>query len=148
MGELGSQASLYCSLNGVAIPLSSSSPSSRSPTRFPELTLMFGSKHPHLYWSVAGQASQVTVTLGSCQQVPLDHSNNGGLGVCKHDGSPGGTVPCWPFLQSLFHVLSMFFPFVQEHFWVKNFEMDGWPHPSTRGCAYLLEVFSTGSVSL
>jgi hypothetical protein len=37
--------------------------------------------------------------------------------------------------------------FGQEHFWVKNFEMCGWPHPSTGGHAYLLKVVSTGSIS-
>jgi hypothetical protein len=37
--------------------------------------------------------------------------------------------------------------FGQEQFWVKNFEIGGWPHPSTGGCAYLLKVISTGSLS-
>jgi hypothetical protein len=37
--------------------------------------------------------------------------------------------------------------FGQEHFWVKNCEICGWPHPPTRDCAYLLEVVSTGSIS-
>ena len=39
-----------------------------------------------------------------------------------------------------------FISFRQEQFWVKNFEMGGWPHPSTGGCDYLLEVVSTGSI--
>jgi hypothetical protein len=29
-----------------------------------------------------------------------------GFGVCIWDGSPGGAVSGWPFLQSLFHTLS------------------------------------------
>ena len=33
------------------------------------------SKHPHLHWSVAGQASQRTATPGFCQQVSLGNSN-------------------------------------------------------------------------
>ena len=37
--------------------------------------------------------------------------------------------------------------FVKEHFWVKIFEIGGWPHLSTGGRAYLLEVVSTGSIS-
>ena len=37
--------------------------------------------------------------------------------------------------------------FGQEHFWVKIFEMGGWPHPSTGGLAYLLRVASPGSFS-
>ena len=62
-------------------------------------------------------------------------------------GRPSGvTVPRWPFLQSLPH----FCPcssFGQGHFWVKNLEISGWPHPLTGGRAYLLEAVSTGSVS-
>jgi hypothetical protein len=37
------------------------------------------------------------------------HSNSVGFGGYKHDVSPGGAVPSWPFLQSLFHFLSQFF---------------------------------------
>jgi len=40
------------------------------------------------------------------------------LGVCMWDGSPGGIVSGWPFLQSLLHSLSYIF-FRQEWFWVK-----------------------------
>ena len=49
-----------------------------------------------------------------------------------------------------FSLCSIFCPcssFGQEHFWVINFEMGEWPHPSTGGHAYLLEVVSTGSIS-
>ena len=47
-------------------------------------------------------------------------------------------------LCSIFcHCLS----FGQEHFWVKNFEIGGWPPPSTGDHAYLLEVVSIGSIS-
>lgn len=67
---------------------------------------MVGSKHLDLHWSAAGHISQGTTTLGSCQQEPLDHSNSMGFGVCRHDGSPGGAIPGWLFLQFLFH----FFP--------------------------------------
>ena len=35
----------------------------------------------------------------------------------------------------------------QEQFWVKNFEMGEWSHPSTWGWAYVLEVVSTGFLS-
>jgi len=68
-------------------------PSTSSPTGFPELSLMLGSKDPHLLWSVAGQPSSGTATLGSCQPAPLDHGNSVGFGDCRHDGSPGGAVP-------------------------------------------------------
>ena len=64
---------------------------------------MVCSKHPYVHWSISGQTSQGSTTLGSFQQVPLDHSNSVGFGVCRHDVSPGGAVCMWPFLQSLFH---------------------------------------------
>jgi hypothetical protein len=84
------------------------SPSASSPTRFPELSLMTGSKHLHLHWWVAHLTSQGTATPGSCQQVPLDHLNSAGVGVCQHDEFPGRAVPSWPFsLCSIF--LSLFF---------------------------------------
>lgn len=72
-------------------------------SQFPELHLMVGSKHPHSHWSVSGLVSLGTSTLGSCQQAPLNHDNGVGFGVCRHDGSPGGTVPSWPFLHTLIH---------------------------------------------
>jgi hypothetical protein len=37
--------------------------------------------------------------------------------------------------------------FRQEQFWVKYFKMGGWPHPSTTGHVYLLDLVSLGSVS-
>jgi hypothetical protein len=37
---------------------------------------MGDSKHLPLHWSVAGQTSPGTATLGSCPQAPLDHSNS------------------------------------------------------------------------
>ena len=58
-----------------------------------------------------------------------------------------GQSPVGPF----FRICSIFCPcfsFGQEHFWVLNFEMSGWPHPLTGGRAYLLEVFSTDFISL
>jgi hypothetical protein len=64
--------------------------------------------------------------------------------------SAGGMDPnvgqSLPFLQSLLHFSSQH-SFRHEQLWVKEFEMGGWHHPSTVGCAYLLEVVSTGSIS-
>jgi hypothetical protein len=37
--------------------------------------------------------------------------------------------------------------FGQGQFWIKIFEMGGWPHPSSADCAYILEVVSIGSIS-
>jgi hypothetical protein len=57
-----------------------------------------------------------------------------------------------PSLDGLsFNLCSMFCLFLsfgQEHFWVKIFEMPGWPHVSTGGRVYLLEVVSRGCISL
>jgi hypothetical protein len=36
----------------------------------------------------------------------------------------------------------------QKQFWFKDFGMGGWPYPSSGGSAYLLEVVSSGSISL
>ena len=106
------------------------------------------STHPHLPWSVPGSTCQGTATPGSCQQASLGNGNSFRFGVCRHDGSPGGAVPRWPFLQSLFHFFFCpYSSFGQEHFWVKNLEMGGYPHPLTGGRAYLVEVVSTGSIS-
>ena len=146
MRELGSKASLRCYSSGVAIPPRSSNPSASSFTRFPEFSLMVGSKHLHLHWSVAGRTSQGTTTLGCCQQEPLDHGNSVGFAICKHDVSPGEAVPSWHFLWSLPIFVSIP-PLDRNISGLKNFEMGGWPHPWTRSCAYLLEVVSTGSIS-
>jgi hypothetical protein len=61
---------------GVTIPLFSSSPSSSSPTRLFELSLMIGSKHSHLHWSCAGRNSQGRAAPVSCQQVSLGNSRS------------------------------------------------------------------------
>jgi len=62
-----------------------------------------------------------------------------GFGVCRSDGSLGEAVSVPFFCLCL--------SFGQEHFWVKNFEISGWPYPSTGVCAFLLKVVSTGSPS-
>ena len=51
---------------------------------------------------------------------------------------------CQSFPNSSDGVLPVF---RQKWFWVKSFDMDGWPNPSTGARAYLLEVVSTGSIS-
>jgi hypothetical protein len=51
---------------------------------------------------------------------------------------------------SLCMTFSKFCPclyFGQEYFWIKIFEMDGWPYPSIGDHAYLLNVASTDSIS-
>ena len=70
---------------------------------FAEFSLMVGSKQLPLLWSVADQTSPGAATLGYCSPAPLDHSNSVGFGVCRHDVSPGGAIPGWPFLH-LFHI--------------------------------------------
>ena len=118
----------------------------------PELNLMDGSKHPHLLWSVAGRTSQGAATPGSCQQVPLDHSNSVRFGVCRQDGSPSEAIPGWSFLQFLLHFCP-FSSFGQEQFWAKYFDMGSCPHPSTRGCIpicwrWSLQVLSPPSLRI
>jgi hypothetical protein len=60
------------------------------------LSLMVGCKHLHLCWSGSGRASQGTASWH--QQKCL-----------QWDGSPGGAVFGWPFLQTLLHSLSLHF---------------------------------------
>jgi hypothetical protein len=104
----------------VVIPMwlqslsASSNPSASSSTRFLELNLMVGSKHQHLHWSVAGQTSPVTATLGSFPQTSLNHGND--LGLVSADmldpqvALPSVSVPHYcPFSS-----------FGQKHFWVKK----------------------------
>jgi hypothetical protein len=67
------------------------------------LSPLFGCKHQHLYWSWSGRASKGTTISGSCQQALLGISIVSGFGVCMWDGSPGGAVSGWLFLQSLLH---------------------------------------------
>ena len=44
---------------------------------------------------------------------------------------------------------SIFIPaFPSDISWVKNFKMGEWPHPSTGTHVYLLEMISSGSISL
>jgi hypothetical protein len=93
---------------GLQFPLCSSSPSASTSTMFPELSLMVGSKHPHLHWSVSGQTYPGTTTLGSCPQAPLDPSNSAGFGVCRHDVSPSGAVPGWPSFKT-FSLFAFYF---------------------------------------
>jgi hypothetical protein len=107
LGALGGLATWHCFSYGVAIPFCPFSPSASSPIRVLTPSLMVGSTHPHLHWSVTGRTSQGIATPGSCQQVPF--GNSVGLGVCRHDGSLGSAVLRWPFLQSLLHLLSLFF---------------------------------------
>ena len=147
MGELGSQVSLCCSSNGVTIPLHSSSPSVSSPTRFPKLSLMAGSKHPHLHCSVAGWTFHGNTTPSSCQQAPLDHGNSVEFGVCRHDGSQGGSVHNCSFLQSLFHFFVPVLPLDRNISGLKTLIWVGSPIPRPGGHAYLLEVAFTGSIS-
>lgn len=63
------------------------------------------------------------------------------------EGSHGGAVSGQPFLQLPLH----FCPWIsirQGQFWVKIFQMSEQPHSSTRGHTYVLEVVSSGSISL
>jgi hypothetical protein len=56
----------------------------------PVLSLMVGCKHPHLYWSGSGRASQETAVSGSCQQGLLGISNRVWV-WCLHVGC----IPRW-----------------------------------------------------
>jgi hypothetical protein len=46
-----------------------------------------------------------------------------GFGVCRWEGSQGGVVSRWPFLQFLLHFCVPAFLLDRKKFWVKIFEM-------------------------
>ena len=146
MRELGGHDSLCCSSNGVAITLYSSSLSVNSLTRFSELCLMLGSQLPHLHLSIADQISQETGTLGSCQKGPLDHGNSVGFGICRHDGCPRWGSPCLTLPSVLVPFFVPVHPLDRNISRLKTVRWEGSPIPQPRGCAYLLEVKSTGSI--
>ena len=68
-----------------------------------------------------------------------------GFGVYRWDGSLGGAVSGLPLHQSLLHFLSLHFLLTGTI--LINIEISGWPHPSTRGRAYPLDMVSTDSLS-
>jgi hypothetical protein len=65
-----------CSSYGAANPLSSFSPFSNSSIGDPALSAMVGCKHPTLYLSGSGRASQETAISGSCQQALVGIQNS------------------------------------------------------------------------
>jgi hypothetical protein len=81
--------------------------------------------------------------LGSCLQA--HYGIVSGFGACAWDGSQVGLVTTFPSVSA---------PFLSLHFLdrnnseSKNFKMGGCPHASTGGHLYLLEVVSSGSISL
>jgi hypothetical protein len=99
----------YCSSYGVASPFCSYSPYPNFSTGDPMISSMVGYEHLPLYMSGSGRASQGTAIPGSCQQSFLASAIVSGFGVCRWDGSLGGTVSGWPFLQFLFPNLSLHF---------------------------------------
>ena len=83
----------------------------------------------HLYWSSSGRVSQVTATLHL------------------------GWIPRWYSLWMAFPSVSaplfvLAFLFDKRKFGLIFFKVGGWPHSSTGGHVYLLDVVSTGSISL
>jgi hypothetical protein len=89
-----------------------------------------------------------TATPGSCQQALL------GISKCQGLVSADGMVGfhryngLWTAFLSVSAPFSVpVFPLERNNFGLKN-EMSGWSPLSTGGSAYLLEVASTGSISL
>jgi hypothetical protein len=65
------------------------------------------------------------------------------FGVCRLDGSLDGGSICMSF-PSVSTPLCPCISFWQEELWIHIFEVGGWPNPSTRDCAYSLDISSTG----
>ena len=75
-GGGGLVSSYCCSSYWVANPFSSFSPFSNSYIGNPILSPMVGCKHPHLFYSGSGRASQETTISGSFQQALLGIHNS------------------------------------------------------------------------
>ena len=95
-------------------------------------------ENPYLStWSCPGRASQETAIPGPCLQVLLGISNS----VWVWCGQMGW-IPRWGCLWITFPSVLSRISFRQKQFWIKIFEMDEWPHPSTWGRAYPLDIIS------
>jgi hypothetical protein len=77
----------------------------------------------------------------------LERATVSGFDVCRQDGFPKwcGSQMALPSVSAPFFCPCL--SFGQEHFWVKNIEMAGWPHPLTGDLFSLLEMVSTSSIS-
>ena len=58
-----------------------------------------------LWHSLSGDSYQISAPVSKHS---LASAIVSGFGVCIWDGSPGGTVSGWPFLQFLLHTLSLY----------------------------------------
>jgi hypothetical protein len=98
---------ILLSLLWVTNPFSSFSPFSNSFIRDPMLSPMVGYEQA-LAEPLRRQPYQALVTKHF-----LKSTITSGFGVCIWGGSPIRAVSGWPFLQSLLHILSLyFFPWV------------------------------------
>ena len=84
------------------IPDKAPSAPSILPLTLPVLSLMFGCKHPHLYWSGSGRASQKRAISGSCHQSILGICTSV-WGWCLHVG----WIPRWGSLWMAFPSVSV-----------------------------------------
>ena len=126
----------------VIIPLSSFNPSFIGD---PHLSTMVSYKHLHLSQSAAGRASQEIVMLSSCLQAQHGISNSVRIWCLHVDVSQLEPVTGWPFLQILLHFRPVF-SLDRNNSGSKKFKVGWWPHPSTGGLVYLLEVVFSGSI--
>jgi hypothetical protein len=138
----------------VVLPMGLQSPSTplvlppAPPPGSPSSVWWFGSKHPHLHWSVVGWTFQGTVIPGSCQQAPPGNSN--GVRVwCLQTGwiaRWGGPQMDIPSVSDPFFFVPVF-PLDRNISGWKTLRWVGGPIPRLGVHACLLEVVSTGSIS-
>jgi hypothetical protein len=104
---LGVMVGYYCcSSYGTVNPFSSLDPFPSSSIGDPVLSPMLDWEHPPQYLSGTGRAPQETALWDSCQQAASTIVS--GFDDSIWDGSPGGAVSGWPFLQSLLHTLYLY----------------------------------------
>jgi hypothetical protein len=98
-----------CFLHGAANSLSSLSPFSNSSIRDHALSLMVGCKIQLCICQVLAEPLRKQLYQAPVSKNFPASTIVSGFGDNIWDGSPGGTVDGWPFLQSLLHTLFPYF---------------------------------------
>ena len=132
------QVSRHCwSYYVVAKLFSSYNPSAKSSIEVPYFRPILGYKYLYLSQSAAGRAFKRTVMLGSCLQAQYSISKSVRV-WCLHMG----WIPFWAGDWTAFPLVSASSIFCSCISFRQKpiLKMVSWPHPSTMGPVYLLEV--------
>jgi hypothetical protein len=112
----------------------------------PTLSSMFGC----IYIGICIGQALADALRGHLYQDPIKHflASSIVLGLLSGDGTHPEVGQSLDGLSFSFcSALCPCISFWQEEFWTNIFELGVWPHPSTWGCAYPLDMISTDSIS-